>query len=147
MIYLERIRILMQRHGIKQYELAEKIGIKERTLRDKLKGKTEFTIGELRTIADILKIALPLLLMPDENELFDPLSELEPEYKYASHFVRAYHADKCECQHCGERHIGYARTMALMHKLKSEETAERKYANMLEDVIEMLQTEICEKAL
>lgn len=44
-----------------QKELASKLGISEKTLGEKLKGKTDFRIGEMRVIQSIFQKPLDYL--------------------------------------------------------------------------------------
>ena len=42
--------------GMKRYVIAEKCGIDQRTLRNKIRGKSEFTASEIVTLSQILSL-------------------------------------------------------------------------------------------
>lgn len=52
----EELRKKIDESGLKMIYIADQLGIHRVTLRDKLSGKTEFTVSEAGKLADILKL-------------------------------------------------------------------------------------------
>ncbi len=52
----EELRKKIDESGLKMIYIADQLGIHRVTLRDKLLGKTEFTVSEAGKLADILKL-------------------------------------------------------------------------------------------
>ena len=53
----------MARRGIKAYELAEALGIRQATLSSKMNGRTEFTLDECMTAKRFIGTAMPFELL------------------------------------------------------------------------------------
>ena len=52
------LNYVIARAGLKKKELAERIGMSDRTLRDKISGRTEFNITEMNAIRQELKLPI-----------------------------------------------------------------------------------------
>jgi len=57
-----RIRGLMAERRITQQEVSTRLGISSNTFRNKLSGKTDFKIAELKTLADFLDVDVSIFL-------------------------------------------------------------------------------------
>lgn len=53
--YNKNIKLLRQKHGMNQEEAAKLIGVSINTLRNKEKGKTEFTLNEVMDLLEYWK--------------------------------------------------------------------------------------------
>lgn len=53
--YNKNIKLLRQKHGMNQEEAAKLIGVSINTLRNKEKGKTEFTLNEVMNLLEYWK--------------------------------------------------------------------------------------------
>ena len=53
---LNKLTSIIDESGIKKAKLCEDLGISDSSLRNKLKGKTEFTLSEMNTLASALHL-------------------------------------------------------------------------------------------
>lgn len=56
------IRVLIAKKKIKRVKVAEVLGISDMTLRNKLGGKCDWTLNEIRLLAKALDMSYPMLL-------------------------------------------------------------------------------------
>ena len=62
------VRAWMARRGVKQQEIADRLGITQPSLSMRLRGRTRWTINDLVIVAETLKVpASVLLTSPDEG--------------------------------------------------------------------------------
>ena len=62
------VRAWMARRGVKQQELADRLGITQPSLSMRLRGRTRWTINDLVIVAETLKVPVSVLLTsPDEG--------------------------------------------------------------------------------
>ena len=62
------VRAWMARRGVKQQELADRLGITQPSLSMRLRGRTRWTINDLAIVAETLKVPVSVLLTsPDED--------------------------------------------------------------------------------
>lgn len=66
---LYNLRAEMARHAVRTADIAERIGRSERSVREKIKGSVQFSIGEARTIKETLfpDCSLEYLFATDEE--------------------------------------------------------------------------------
>jgi len=58
----------MARHGLTNKNLAEILGVTEKTIRGKMCGKTGFTLKEMRLIQKAIPGKIPIDFLFEENE-------------------------------------------------------------------------------
>jgi transcriptional regulator with XRE-family HTH domain len=62
------VRAWMARRGVKQQEIADRLGITQPSLSMRLRGRTRWTINDLVIVAETLKVPVSVLLTsPDEG--------------------------------------------------------------------------------
>ena len=62
------VRAWMARRGVKQQDLADRLGITQPSLSMRLRGRTRWTINDLVIVAETLKVPVSVLLTsPDEG--------------------------------------------------------------------------------
>lgn len=62
------VRAWMARRGVKQQEIADRLGITQPSLSMRLRGRTRWTINDLVIVAETLKVPVSALLTsPDEG--------------------------------------------------------------------------------
>ena len=62
------VRAWMARRGVKQQEIADRLGITQPSLSMRLRGRTRWTINDLVIVAETLKVPVSALLTsPDED--------------------------------------------------------------------------------
>jgi len=59
------IRVEMARHKRKKAEMAAILGISENSFRFKMDGKREFTLNELRVLAEHFGVTIDYLVVPE----------------------------------------------------------------------------------
>ena len=59
---MRTIAVEMARSGTSRAQLARRCGLTEQTLGHRLRGRTQFTVGELRDVADALSVPVGTLL-------------------------------------------------------------------------------------
>lgn len=57
----------MKRKGVSTADLAAHLGISERTMRDRLAGRAEFTVSQIIASADCLGVSLTTLMSRTES--------------------------------------------------------------------------------
>lgn len=82
-----RIKVILKEKGIKQKELANKVGISYQGLKDAL-SRNQFSISRLEDIASALGVEFYELFV-DKNDILKQASEEEEK------------SDKFICPHCG----------------------------------------------
>ena len=58
---ISNIRRLLRAHHLKQRDLAEVLGVSEQAVSDKFHGRTNFTLKDMRKIADAFDVSLDYL--------------------------------------------------------------------------------------
>lgn len=62
------VRAWMARRGVKQQDLADRLGITQPSLSMRLRGRTRWTINDLVIVAETLKVPVSVLLTsPDDG--------------------------------------------------------------------------------
>ncbi len=61
-IFTERLKELMEEHGLNQVRLAEKAGVKQNTISSWLRGKKEPSITSLWLLADFFNVEIDYLV-------------------------------------------------------------------------------------
>jgi transcriptional regulator with XRE-family HTH domain len=63
------VRAWMARRGVKQHEIADRLGITQPSLSMRLRGRTRWTINDLVIVAETLKVPVSVLLTSPEEGL------------------------------------------------------------------------------
>ena len=61
------VRAWMARRGVKQQEIAERLGITQPSLSMRLRGRTRWTINDLVLVAEALNVPVSTLLTPPDD--------------------------------------------------------------------------------
>ena len=63
------VRAWMARRGVRQQDLAERLGITQPSLSSRLRGRTRWTINDLVVVAETLNVPVSVLLTPPDEGL------------------------------------------------------------------------------
>lgn len=81
------IRVEMARRMIRQNTVAQALGISQAAMSDRSRGKTPWTLDEVKLVADVLGVDVVELLRPRQDSNLQPTGWLAPVVRLARRAV------------------------------------------------------------